>query len=76
MTASNTGLVNNQAIIESIYNSDGTGNSNNDMSSADVIISVKTGVAITYISFITISLMILFAIIYFVEKKVRKIIKI
>ena len=76
MTASNTGLVNNEATIEAVYNSDGTGNSSNDTSSADVIIGVKTGVAVTYISFIIISLIILFGVAYLVEKKMLRIMKI
>lgn len=52
MTESNTGLINNKAEIISSYNvmgEEGTNNSDNNTGSADVIISVSTGTAISYL---------------------------
>ena len=52
MTESNTGLINNKAEIISSYNvmgEEGTNNSENNTGSADVIISVSTGTAISYL---------------------------
>jgi len=53
MTSSNTGLTNNKAEIVEYFNSQGIANENenqnNDLSQADLIISVSTGIAIKYI---------------------------
>ena len=64
MTDSNTGLVNNSAAIQSSYNSKSFSdvNSDNNNSSADVIISVKTGAAIR-LALLTLSLVIVIAVI-------------
>ena len=48
MTNSNTGLINNNAEIVKIYNSQGTQYSSNK-TYADVIISVKTGIVVSYV---------------------------
>ena len=68
MTASNTGLVNNKAKIESVYSADGVENTNNDESSADVIISVKTGKVAIYIVFILTMIIITLAVAYISKK--------
>ena len=80
MTESNTGLVNNTAEIAKAYNKMGIndidstpGNNQNkedDMGSADVIIGVKTGAAVSYIS-LTISILVILACgAYWINKKV------
>ena len=60
MTNSNTGLINNKAQIEKNYNSQGTqdNNINDDTGSADVILGIKTGAAISYV-LLTISIVII-----------------
>lgn len=83
MTENNTGLVNNTAEIAEAYNELGLADSNstpgnktqgeNDMSSADVIISIKTGEIIFYTTLIAvITLVILSAITVPIVKKVKK----
>lgn len=83
MTENNTGLVNNTAEIAEAYNELGLADSNstpgnktqgeNDMSSADVIISIKTGEIIFYTTLISvIVLVILAAIAVPIVKKVKK----
>lgn len=83
MTEANTGLVNNTAEIEADFNNLGIndidstpGNrkkSEDDMGSADLIISVKTGAAISYV-ILTLSIIIVIAIgAYLISKKVLKI---
>lgn len=83
MTENNTGLVNNTAEIAEAYNELGLADSNstpgnktqgeNDMSSADVIISIKTGEKIFYITLIAvITLVILSAIAVPIVRKVKK----
>ena len=82
MTESNTGLVNNTAEISEDYNSlnakdvDSTPgnrqNSEDDMGSSDLIISVKTGAAVSYIA-LTLSIIVVIAIaFYIIGKKVLK----
>lgn len=82
MTETNTGLTNNTAEIKESYNSlniediDSTAgnkkNSEDDMGSCDLIISVKTGAAVSYIS-VTLSIILLIGIgAYFVSRKVLK----
>ena len=83
MTENNTGLVNNTAEIAEAYNELGLADSNstpgnktqgeNDMSSADVIISIKTGEKIFYITLIAvITLVILSAIAVPIVRRVKK----
>lgn len=83
MTENNTGLVNNTAEIAEAYNELGLADSNstpgnktqgeNDMSSADVIISIKTGEIIFYTTLIAvITLVILSAIAVPIVRKVKK----
>ena len=79
MTESNTGLVNNKAEILTSYNStgrEGTGNSETTVGSADVIISVSTGMAINYLV-ITLIISLAFAIIIYltIMKKIKEYIK-
>ena len=82
MTETNTGLVNNTAEIKEDYNTRGindldstAGNKNtseDDLGSANVIISVSTGAAVSYVA-ITLSLIaIMAAIAYIISKKVLK----
>ena len=79
MTEESTGLVNNTAEIAECYNEPGLEDINsipgnraqgeNDMDSADVIISVSTGAMITYIG-LTISVLVLIAIgAYLIQRK-------
>ena len=80
MTENNTGRINNIAEIAESYNDAGTPDINsipgnkqqgeNDMSSADVIISVKTGEVAMYMALVISMLAILGAGIYFIEKKI------
>lgn len=80
MTEENTGIVNNKAEIYEAYNNLGLADedstpankveSENDMSSADAAISIKTGETTMYVG-ITIGLIAFFAIgLYFIKKKV------
>lgn len=80
MTESNTGLINNTAEIAAAYNARGTQdidstpanrvNGEDDMGAADVIISVKTGAAISYI-LLTLSIIVVIAAGgYIISKKV------
>ena len=79
MTSSNTGLTNNKAEISSAYNllniedTDSTPGNNNkdedDMGSADVIITVSTGTAVSYVA-LTLSIVVMIAgIAYIIYKK-------
>lgn len=83
MTENNTGLVNNTAEIAEAYNELGISDSNstpgnktqgeNDMSSADVIISIKTGEIVFYTTIIAvITIVILSAIAVPIVRKVKK----
>ncbi len=83
MTENNTGIVNNNAEIYEVYNEEGItdmnstpGNKNsneNDMSAADLVISVKTGDAIIYTAIISIVICgILAASAYIIRKKVLR----
>lgn len=76
MTESNTGLTNNKAEIESSYNTLGIPNSasleNNNtknLGSADAIISVKTGAAVSYISLTLTIVIVIFGLAYLINKK-------
>lgn len=81
MTEDNTGLVNNTAEIAEQYNESGFEDTNstpknkkqgeNDMSSADIIISVKTG-AVTYIALTIIIIAIIGLGVYIINKKVLR----
>ena len=82
MTENNTGLVNNTAEIAEAYNELGLEDSNstpgnktqgeNDMGSADVIISIKTGEIIFYTTLIAVfALVILSAIAVPIVQKVK-----
>lgn len=82
MTESNTGLINNKAEIQSAYNDLGIRDINstpgnkeeneNDLNNANVIIGVKTGVAISYI-LLTISIVTLISVTaYFVSMKIHR----
>ena len=73
MTENNTGLINNKAKIESAYSKEGTGLTNDETSSADVIISVKTGETIIYALFILIAVFITLEIAYIVKIVIKKI---
>ena len=79
MTESNTGLVNNKAEIQTAYNSSGIqdtdstpGNQDqkeDDLGSADVIILVKTGGAIMYVSLVILIMALIGIVAYIVNKK-------
>lgn len=77
MTESNTGLTNNKAEIESSYNTLGvpntaSTNSNNktkNLGSADAIISVKTGTAVSYVSLTLTIVIVIFGLAYLINKK-------
>ena len=77
MTESNTGLTNNKAEIESSYNTLGIQNTaslnNNkktkDLGSADAIISVKTGAAVSYIALTLTIVIVIFGLAYLINKK-------
>ena len=82
MTETNTGLVNNTAEIEEDYNTLGiedkdskAGNKDtkeDDMGSANVIISVSTGAAVSYIA-LTISIIVIIgAAAFIISKKILK----
>ena len=73
MTSSNTGLVNNKAKIESVFTSSGEKSAKDDISSADVIISIKTGETVIYGLFILITLLITLGMVYGVKKIVIKV---
>ena len=83
MTDSNTGIVNNNAEIYEVYNEEGildtdstSGNKvngENDMSSADLVISVKTGDAIMYTVLIATIISISIGVsAYYIRKKVLR----
>ena len=82
MTESNTGLINNRAEIESAYNTlgiqdiDSTPNnqekSEDDMSSADLIIGVKTGAAISLVILTLTTIIVIFGTAYIINKKIFK----
>ena len=81
MTESNTGLINNTAEIAKAYNMRGIADTDSvprnnetedDLGTADVIISVKTGAAVSYIA-LTISLLIIIATAaYLINNKILK----
>ena len=76
MTESNTGLTNNKAEIEEYYNSQGVIDENSsqydDISGADLIISVSTGIAIRYIIITLLISLTIATISYVIIKKVIK----
>ena len=72
MTATNTGLINNKAKIESIYNKEGKEYASDKISSADVIISVKTGENLIYTLFIVIIICMALEIAYITRKIITK----
>ena len=77
MTESNTGLTNNKAKIESAYNSLGIPNTTIDkenedtenVGSADAIIGVKTGTAVSYVTLTLTIIIIIGGLAYLVNKK-------
>ena len=73
MTATNTGLINNKAKIESTYNANGTVVSSDETSSADVIVSIKTGETTIYALFMLITILIALEIAYIVKRVIIKI---
>jgi len=72
MTQENTGTITNKARIEkySSYNKVEDINTNNDESQADVIVSVRTGRIILYISLAITIVMMIAVSVYFIKKKV------
>jgi len=80
MTESNTGLVNNTAEISKAYNTlgvediDSTPGNNkkgeDDLGSADAIIGIKTGAAVSYIALTLFVLLLLVGGAYLINKKV------
>lgn len=72
MTESNTGITNNKAEIESYYNSLGLENSESNNSeklkSADIIVGVKTGIAIRH-ALLTLSIIIIIGVIAYLLNK-------
>ena len=77
MTESNTGLTNNKAEIESAYNSLGIPNTTkqeksgkvSNAGSADTIISVKTGTAVSYVALTLTIIIAICGLAYLVNKK-------
>ena len=82
MTESNTGLVNNTAEIAEAYNTlnvadtDSTpGNrqsGEDDMGSADLIVSVKTGAMVSYVALTLFLIAVIAIIAYIMSKKILK----
>ena len=76
MTESNTGLTNNKAEIAEYYNVQGVIDENSsqddDISGADLIISVSTGAAIRYIIITILLSLAITAVSYVIIKKVLK----
>lgn len=83
MTDTNTGIVNNNAEIYEVYNEEGTADidstpankvsSEDDMSAADVVISIKTGDAIVYTALISVVICIAIGVsAYYIRKKVLR----
>ena len=72
MTATNTGLINNKAQIDSIYSMEGKEYTSDEISSADVIISVKTGETLIYILFIVIIICMALEIAYITRRILTK----
>lgn len=72
MTESNTGLVNNVAYIQNSYNEKGVEDSDteNDKSSANLMISVKTGVVVRFFTVTLILIILEFIGVYIINKKV------
>lgn len=72
MTSSNTGLTNNTAEIDEYYNDAAivSLNKGNEISSADVIITIRTGSPVMYISIIVMCMAILSVGVYIINKKV------
>ena len=77
MTESNTGLTNNKAEIESAYNSLGIPNTvtteksgkTQNTGSADTIIGVKTGAAVSYVALTLTIIIVIGGLAYLVNKK-------
>ncbi len=77
MTESNTGLTNNKAEIEAAYNSFGIPNTTTDKNnqdtvnagSADAIIGVKTGTAVSYVTLTLTVIIIICGLAYLINKK-------
>ena len=73
MTASNTGLINNKAGIETAYNASGKINVNSkNTGSADAIISIKTGETFRYILLIMVIATLIIIEVYIVKEKMLK----
>lgn len=71
MTESNTGLINNTAYIQNSYNEKGINdlNTENSKSSADLMISIKTGVVFKFITITLVIIIIEFSIVFIIAKK-------
>ena len=73
MTNSNTGLINNRVEIDDSYNSLGiTETDNSDVGSADIIIGIQTGPAVSYIITIIGIIIVICGLAFFVNKKFIK----
>lgn len=83
MTDTNTGIVNNNAEIYEVYNEEGIADidstpankvsSEDDMSAADVVISIKTGDAVVYTALISVVICIAIGVsAYYIRKKVLR----
>lgn len=72
MTESNTGLVNNTAYIQNSYNERGINDldAGNDKNSANLMISVKTGVVFKFLSLTLVIIIIEFGVVFIITKKV------
>jgi hypothetical protein len=71
MTNSNTGLINNKAEIDDSYNTLGIAESDKeDTGSADIIIGVKTGAAVSYVMLTFTIIIIICGVAYLVNKKI------
>lgn len=73
MTSSNTGLINNQAEIESSYSVYSTDNDkSNNKASADIIIGIKTGAVVSYILLTLTIIIVICGVAYLINKKILK----
>ena len=73
MTNSNTGLINNQVAIDDSYNTLGINDSDKeDNGSADIIIGIKTGAAVSYVILTFTIIIVICGVAYLVNKKILK----
>ena len=81
MTKDNTGLINNQAEIAADYNGSGVSDINstpgnktqgeNDMGSADIIISINTGESMLYVLLVIVGIAVLGAAVFFIKREIK-----